>query len=183
MHRKEIDPEKERIADGFGPPKAYLNAFEAGLFEQLDIEEEFGTTEDGFAPSPAYLDTLESTVIQAYTEDGRQNDAGPIPLEKRRKRVVPLWWYASGIAAGLLFFMMLWKPYDQKDATIDFASLGQAETSYYLQQEQYFFTDSDLEILLSDSVYDMEIEDELIQEGLYDYLLDIEVDATQNLTP
>lgn len=166
-----IDFENKAFKDGFKPSEAYLNELEASLFETLDIEEEFGSKSSGLDADNAYFSKLEKDIL---TKVGQEGDSKLKSLSYFSKlKTNKIWYAAASVLIIIATIYML--PERSSDADISFSSLTQEEHQWYIQEKMLFLTEEELSLILDEEAFNIEIEDENLDEGLEDYLLKYEV--------
>lgn len=166
---KPINFENERIKDGFQPDASYFEALESGLFEKLDVEEEFNGVKDGYSASEEYFNYLENSVFEkvGVTQNKNVKKSSKVISIFRSKTI---WMAAASIA--VIISLTLWKSLETAAPEMTFADLSIESEQWYLSQNELFLTDNDLSYLLSDEVYEIEIQDEDLEKELENYILE-----------
>lgn len=171
-NKKHIDFENEIVPDGFAPQSRYFDELESSVFEQLGIEEQFETEQDGFGAEQHYFEELDDKIYDAVginQRDKTKNSAKIISIVHRKKLLIA----AAGIAA--IFILSILLPFNSNVKEMSFSNLTQETQEWYVGEQVLFLTDDELSTLLSDAVFDIEIEDDAVNNELESYLLENEI--------
>lgn len=175
MQKGKINFEEDEIQDGFDVGKSYFINLELSVYEALDIKEELLTNEDGMGAEVDYYKNLEFQILNKLEIHGTYlvnesneslNKTSAISLYYRNK------WFVASCAATFLFMVSVIFYYIFTTGTDNQSQLDIAAQKWFLEQQQYLLTDDDLEFLLEEKVFDMQLEDQLVNEGLWDYLIE-----------
>ena len=169
-----MDFDKENIHDGYSAHEGYFEEMEASVLGALNPRKnQLPDTADGYGIDEAYFDNLESVVLQRLHEEKRPR-AKVIAFKDKGL------WYAVAIAAACIALVITFT-FKKDNTTPSFATLSPEVTQYYLDQQELFLTDSELEYLLQDDVDELTIEDSILDEDISNYLMEEDLLLLQEL--
>lgn len=168
--------EKQHIKDGYSTHKDYFDELEASVLEELDLQPKLQEEQaDGYAADDAYFDNLEDQVFAKLNAQhnvhqlipNKDTDSNSNNNNTNSNKL----WYATSFAAACIVIILLFT-FKSNNTEPDFATLSPEVENYYLQQQDLFLSDADLQYILDEDIYDIDIEDQELDKDLTDYLLE-----------